>query len=80
MIKFEKHELSAFTGKKINKFGQKAKILEKKMKMPMKSEKNNRFMFGREGYGFEIFWVHQSCLCERYTSPRFKTDGDAILY
>ena len=29
MIKFEKYELSAFTGKKINKFGQKAKILEK---------------------------------------------------
>ena len=29
MIKFEKYELSAFTGKKINKFGQKAKILQK---------------------------------------------------
>ena len=29
MIKFEKYELSAFTGKKINKFGQKAKIFEK---------------------------------------------------
>ena len=29
MIKFEKYEHSAFTGKKINKFGQKAKILQK---------------------------------------------------
>ena len=29
MIKFEKYELSVFTGKKINKFGQKAKIFEK---------------------------------------------------
>mgnify|MGYP006888864102 CR=1 FL=1 len=32
MIKFEKYELSVFTGKKINKFGQKAKILEKNKK------------------------------------------------
>ena len=46
MIKFEKYELSAFTGKKINKCGQKAKILEKN-EMPMKSEKNNRLMSGR---------------------------------
>ena len=38
MIKFEKYEHSAFTRKKINKFGQKAKILQK-MKMLMKSEK-----------------------------------------
>ena len=38
IIKFAKYELSAFIGKKINKFGQKAKILEK-MKMPTKSEK-----------------------------------------
>ena len=29
MIKFEKYEHSAFTEKKINKFGQKAKILQK---------------------------------------------------
>ena len=29
MIKFEKYELSAFIGKKINKFGEKAKILAK---------------------------------------------------
>jgi len=29
MIKFEKYELSVFTGKKINKFGQKPKIFEK---------------------------------------------------
>ena len=29
MIKFEKYEHSAFTGKKINTFGQKAKILQK---------------------------------------------------
>ena len=30
MIKFEKYELSAFTGKKIKKIGQKAKILDSK--------------------------------------------------
>ena len=37
-------------GKKINKFGQKAKIY-KKMKMPMKSEKETRFMSGHDhGY------------------------------
>ena len=29
MIKFEKYEHSAFTGKKMDKFGQKAKILQK---------------------------------------------------
>ena len=34
MKKFEKYELSAFTGKKINKFGQKAKILEKNENAP----------------------------------------------
>ena len=47
MIKFEKYGLSALTGEKINKFGQKAKILQK-MKMPMKYEKKTRFMSGRD--------------------------------
>ena len=47
MIKFEKYELSVFTGKKLINLDKKQRFL-KKMKMPMKSEKNNRFMSGRE--------------------------------
>ena len=46
MIKFEKYEHSAFTGKKIDKFGQKAKILQKN-ENAHEIRKNNRFSSGR---------------------------------
>ena len=39
MIKFEKYEHSAFTAKKIDKSGQKAKILQKKWKCPWNPKK-----------------------------------------
>ena len=47
MIKFEKYELSAFAGKKINKFGEKAKILAKDENAHEIRKKNIRFMSGR---------------------------------
>ena len=47
MIKFEMCELSAFTGRKINKFGQKAKILGKN-ENAHEIRKKGRFMSGRD--------------------------------
>ena len=45
--------------KKINKFGQKAKILDKKVKVRMKSEKKGRFMSGRDAPFFSFFRKNQ---------------------